>query len=105
MKLRINKELFNKLHLVKNVWFDVWPKGIDVCFDFRKGISLTDVESKDLENAFQVFFSENNNDGPCRFVIGGMLSVELCGDEPICHWIGNGRYRKKVRIYFSVTED
>lgn len=105
MKLKIKKQLYEKFRFIDWVSIDPWHKGTDIYFESKKGVSLTDDESKELKYEIDLFFGENSEDGQWRFIIGGMLSVELNGDEPICYWVGNGRYRKKVRIYFSVTED
>ena len=69
--------------LLDCVFFDVWPKGSDVNINLSKNVSLTEEELKKTQNEFDLFFFENCDDGPWRFIIGGMLGVDLCGDEPI----------------------
>lgn len=103
--LRIKKSTYEKLQLVDCVFFDVWPKGSDVSINLRKDVSLTEEELKKLRNEFDLFFGENCDDVPWRFIIGGTLIVEWDGDEPICNWIGGGRYSKKDRVSFKLIDE
>ena len=102
MKLSIDKSLHEKLRFFSSARFAPWHKGVDVSLCANDANDFTPDEIKALELEFSCFFGENSYDAEWRFIIGGVLVIEMSEGELFCSWIGAGRYRKKVAVAFEI---